>query len=110
MTRDPDVQAAIDAAVPPPTEDDAYALAMEVVRLGGENHRLREQYEQQLQATRDLDDIRMREIGDLQRELAKVRAEVAEEIAQAIEVATGTGAYISRATAAQVARDHGKER
>lgn len=34
---------------------------------------------------------------------------VADEVARAIESATGTGAYIGRATAARIAREHSKE-
>lgn len=84
MGRSSEVRKALDEAVPPLTEDEQFQLALRLTKAEGDNVLLRER-------------------------LRTLRAEVAEEIAQVIEGATGTGIYISRTTAARIAREHGKE-
>jgi hypothetical protein len=104
---------------------DRGSLIRELIYLAERIERERDEfsakYLEQLAGTRMVEDMRMREIGDLQRQLRTVRVEVAEGIAQAIEArarkireeawepSAGMALAVVVEEDARIAREHGKE-
>lgn len=91
--------------------EDFYAASLTI-------RELTERCAEQLAGTRMIEDMRMREIGDLQRQLATTRAEVAEEIARALEARIRIWEGMSDQAvagnenlqqAARIAREHGND-